>query len=184
MFGLDDFLVDRIFNPFAKRFNVLTGKSCYFLAQMSFMLSAAISVAGGVYGVLSFDYTPRDECLLIVLSFISSYMFIKSSDWPRNEQKRFERKGKVLCTSRIDHQMFRIGLLILIPIIAYSIRLMPDKVGRDIFSFICLTIAGFDLALYFFACTPLPPGESKIGEFATNFKAFFAKRELQKVRYK
>ncbi|EKE27682.1 MAG: hypothetical protein ACD_3C00171G0001 [uncultured bacterium (gcode 4)] len=185
MYKLDDILVDWIFNPIAKRFQLLTGKNCYYLAQICFIMCAIASIMIGVYDFMFAPYTLSEKLRLAAVLFINSNLFLLAGNWMHEERVKFEKmRKKALCNGRLEYQFFRLGLMLLILYINFMIPLIKDDFGKQYFEFISLVLTGFELALYFFACTPLPSGESKIGECVTNFKASFAKRELQKIRYK
>lgn len=179
MHRIDDFLIDRIFDPFAKKFQVVTGKSCYFLAQMCFWFCSSICVITAIVSYLLGLFTLVESIPIVVVSFLNSLLFLKCIDCMKRLQKKLEDKpSNAIYPSRLEYQFFRLGCVFLVQYNTVMLSILwNNKAGFILFSSLSVTLLGFVLALYFFACTPLPPGRSKIGEWADNFRAFFAKTQ-------
>ncbi len=174
----DDWLLDRVFQPFSDWFQKLTGKSCFFLAYASVALNA---IASSVNDLFKGDEIAADRSWahLSAFSMLTAGLFLYLVYV--TESKWHTSKGGGEC---LYGNEARVGGLL------FFLRQPVLLAWGTSFSFtFCMGIIKFTIegcsgviaattfvtTLYFASCTPLPPQKSKIRKWLGNVRSFIAR---------
>jgi hypothetical protein len=158
---IDDLLIDYIFQPFAHRLQQMTGKDNFFLALICCMASTLCLLCASIYR----NGTPH----YFIPGFLSLVGFLNCWSISRNYYNSNKRQStRTFNDSRIRHFNFRLVSLILLFITIILVTcsgMIFDQSDIDAIEGSLLTCSAlFYLSYsYLLACTPLPPGTSKIG---------------------
>jgi len=167
----DDFLMDRVIQPFSHKFQRLTGKTNFWLAKMSFAFSVATVVvwymllaSGTKYLIGISSYAVGAVAYLVMYyAFARGYdkdeeeFFAKSADEALMNPRRISRASK----RKID-----------LVWTSFVIIAAASSVGSKYFSSAWpwpIYFAGLTFAGYFESATPLPPCKGKVKEWLQSF---------------
>lgn len=163
---IDDWLIDRVFQPFQNWFQKLTGRDCFFLAYSAVFVFLCAD--------LGHDFMEKRSSFLFtgtITLFIVLAVFVVIAD---QAYKAKSGNANVCClnSARVEwlNSLFRKVMLsiqlffspiLLIVILEPSLHHLCFGVG-------CVAPI---FALYFAACTPLPKRPSKIGQWLSQLRA-------------
>lgn len=166
LFVVDAFLMDRIFEPFAHWFQKLTGKTNFWLCRQALLLSL-------IFYLIIFVYYGKEDIIGVLLLFLIFFAIPckLTYDAQYKEEKRFLNNDYLKgCKNpaRKTEWKWRIFRIVTGLFLICVLALFADDIIR-MKDYICslFVVAHFTLMVfnYFSACTPLPPGTSKIKEW-------------------
>ncbi len=160
MFDLDFWLLDKIFEPFAKKFQILFGKNCFFLARIFYFL-ASINCMLFVYIAFFVSKTRQEHYFMNTFWLLYSIsMLLRSLKMAEREEYSPESSEESMNPERLLLRFDRLsnGVIIII----FSFGIIADNGLEQ--AIIFLSIIFEQIALYFRSCTPLPPCKGKAWE--------------------
>lgn len=181
---IDSLFIDKIFQPLSHKFQIWTGKTNFFLAYIFFYFGVFSSISSVLLLLFLSPNKIIEMVPLLIVSIVETYLFLSCANWAKERDEYFKTSNKsTMNSSRLQHILVRMALLFGVTLysflLIYSTKLaIGVKVmltGLD-FTFMILSTA-----LYFFACTPMPKGESKVGEFVKSLKAGFLKTSSHRI---
>ncbi len=150
---------------FSEKFQRLTGKTCFFLAKIFYLIQIIITVL-----FLLFVYLAYPPVVWAVLS-IPALFFVRSRS---RRVKETEKEERFFFKKGLGHGN------------AYCLLLLPRRLSTSLtfLFFILLDVGRFNyfnlsldvgilceaVALYFRSCTPLPPSKSKVRKWLETAK--------------
>lgn len=161
---IDGFLIDKVFQPIANRFEKLFGKDCFFLDGLMF---------GGVLFCMVFRLALQFS--ISELIFVLLLAGIVLPLYPTLNRKKRERiSSGFMNRERVDSFSVFIRLFILaLTIVAWAVFLTKEIADTElIVERITIFQVGFLLSsFYFSACTPRPPCKSWVAKFIEKLRA-------------
>ena len=167
-------MLDKIFEPFSRWFQIVFGKNNFFLARCVFWFSIIFLIfqtlgimyfSGGKY----LEYTP-----ILLANMFSSSLFLKLIASAKEKEKVYDESFRnTMNPERVYFSMHR-SILAILCIYMISMNAFVFFTSKElqvkfmIFS-ICSTVILLTVAIFFMACTPLPKCDSKIKEFLKGF---------------
>jgi hypothetical protein len=157
---VDNFLIDKIFQPVANKIQLLTGRNCFFLTRFFLMIMfLSIGVA------LFFGGMKLSGTVLLMALNVLNIAGLKHAMRRLPEYSEFANPLRIiLVRPRILATMFLVA-----DVAAHFWRVSQWVGNIGFLSFICLWLSG-----YFMACTPLPPQKSWARETVEKLKAAFS----------
>jgi len=159
---LDDFLIDRIFEKFSHKFQVATGKTCYYLAKICHILVAAtisclcIMYVQDPHNLIS----QKIGSILLCIAVIVQEMYW-SNKYDNKDREHLDSKEKTMNSARLELRRFRLIFVGLFLIVGwFYIPAIKTLYIKDYLVWISILLQV--IYLYFHSCTPLPPCTSKI----------------------
>lgn len=157
----DDFLLDGIFQKISNSIQKLTGKSCFSIAKYCFFISAVFAAYTSVSRLLSHE-SPR---ILDLIDVVVGLWFVFMQ---RQKERRHVNESLQSVTGNIERLKFfwlrSICTLDAIFLVwHYSMRSTNQMFFREV------DYIAFAVALYFSACSPLPPAKSLIKMWLESF---------------
>lgn len=168
---IDDLLINGV-EAFSHKFQILTGKNCFFLAKVMLVITICFSFVG-IFCV----YKNEEKIAGLVIAFTTfgliialSFSLIYSYKFVENECIKMLQRG-LKNPSRLSNKD-RLSLIIPASIlIFFSIPAYYNSPDHPVFLiFMPFLTACIVLSLYFSYCTPLPPGTSKVKQWINSFK--------------
>ncbi len=146
-FKIDNYLIDHRFEPFAHKFQRLTGKTNFWLAKVSWVILVLSALS--VMGSAAYVFGPvLALCLVLIFKKLTA-----------TEKEFFAEQSNHMNDLRISMLQSRAsGLMVFCPTYLF-IFLLSGHLEWIFISF--TTLSG----PYFAACTPLPPGTSKFRQW-------------------
>ena len=167
---IDEFLRNGV-EAFSHKFQILTGKNCFFLARMMLVIAICISFVG-IY--CSYKDETKFVGLVIactgygVIILFSSFLIysfkIKEKIYMELLKRGF-RNPEALDRTRIINFLSVLYLSISCPFACYNIPAHPVFL-----IFMPVAMIFVIISLYFISCTPLPPATSKVKQWINSFK--------------
>jgi len=164
---IDDFVIDRLFQPFSHKFQRFTGRDNFFLARCSLFVQSMFS---GMY-LLYFDkQTLLNEVgdkFFFVLGWIMISQIPITCLYIHQTEKRTANSVLRGCMNderfRFIHPrstslvLLPLGIIGSMGIFLYPFSLIPTSV-----------LVALNTTSYFLVCTPLPPTKGKVREWWTS----------------
>lgn len=173
-----------LFTKFSHWFQLLTGRTNYFLAKVClFLVMSAWVIEGINYWIPVLDEkTYVIEVVLFVVLFFGQVFLVKSLD--RAEEDLFSghkaKKWTGMETS-VELRILWVGSVFLLVPAEFHRLTQPSVEGFWLFNFNdALWPIYLIFAFYFAAVNPLPPGKSRVRQFLETVQAGF--RKLQPVQ--
>lgn len=184
---IDNFLLDRIFEPIAHKFQIFTGRSNFYLANVFFYFCAIFLVIMAICMLVFVKGEMIGKISLIIVNMFSSYLFLSCCAYAKKKDREFENsRERTMNSDRLEHIILRYALVTCsVMMSCFIIAAMLNSKGYSVImtlSSIFFLVFFMGIALYFFACTPLPKSESKIREFIKSLKINFMKISELKLR--
>lgn len=175
---VDYFLVER-FQQFAHRFQKLTGRTNFWLAAIAYkihLFNFILFIAASTIKDIKNNKIVEELVFLVLLSLITLVL----SKITMLSVKRCERKDRDFFMGNqgtMNHNFISLsGLRIMVLLVTITnclgLGLVAFVLGMAEFIFMLLFGIFYVMALYFEACTPLPPGKSKVEEWRELWKAW------------
>lgn len=172
--GLDDFLIDEVFQKFAWWFQKLTGRTNFWLARASYLMAALFVIPW----LIPFQLSPLPSSLVIMT--ILALLYLAATLWINQKLKEIEKKFLERQSEEATVSQFRIvgvplriiGIFVCLIISGWSILFYKVTANMGFLWGIAFSVFSVK-GLYFFSCTPLPPGKSKVKEWLKSLKAKF-----------
>lgn len=173
---LDDLLFDKFFDPIHKKFQILTGKTCFYLAFIFFIMAGSVNC---VFSICLYCIGTLKTHEFLVSMIVGAFMFTLFFNLGKRV-KRLEAEflsktcdKMTMNPRRITHLFPRMAMLSY-PVL-WSILTTGFFTRQIDFATIeVVLLSSFaTCGIYFLCCTPIPRGESKIGEFIKSFKERF-----------
>jgi hypothetical protein len=172
---MDEYIVDRIFQKISDRFQKLTGKSCFFLSQMCWIIAACFEIHLLFIEMSNPKNNVADSFLFRGLA---AFVYLLNAFFAHDKDKNFALRSERMANfDRVMLREFRSIVTIVFVLIIIPKWVLFVKAGKPITSsniigdLICISIMA---AFYFNACLPLPPSKSKVREWLESTKKFFA----------
>ncbi len=175
---LDDLLLDHVFETFSKKFQILTGKNCFFLARIFHILTASlVSILGFVH--IKSNILPTSEklstvllCLLVAAQEVF-WAHMRQKDEIMGE-KEIKETANIARLSLKGLRKIMIAIQIFMGI--FYINLLPFLKNKDYL--VWSTVVCQTIYVYFTSCSPLPPCTSKVKEWLQNKLAVLKTKEV------
>jgi hypothetical protein len=142
----DDFLIDKVFEPFAHWFQKLTGKDCFWLAEIII----------GLYIILyGWEISLESENMLLfalrfaVFGSFLIFVYIRQTHQWREHTYRNLDKGFANPLRKIPILRILLWIVAFLTLIPFNWFTVADSI-----TLLCWA--------YLISCTPLPPGQSKL----------------------
>lgn len=168
---IDDLLINGV-EAFSHKFQILTGKNCFFLAKVMLIIAICISFIGILYvykdeekiAGLTIAFTTFGVIIVYSFTLIYSYKFVEN-ECIEMLKRGLKNPARLLSKDRIS---------LIIPallIIFFSIPAYYNSPAHPVFLiFMPFLVVCIVLSIYFSYCTPLPPGISKVKQWINSFK--------------
>lgn len=162
--GIDGLLIDHAFQPLQDKSQRFCGKNCFILAKFSYLLSAGfVTYRHWILGSFKHENLSEFAPVFLLLFIMYAWLFTRVD--------RIEGRcgDKFVNMERLNGRFFRIVMLFLL-----CMATAADDQKKSLPH--ALNVADqlfFTAGFYFSACTPLPPSESKIGNWINAFKKVF-----------
>lgn len=177
--ALDGFILDKIFQRVSDFFQKTTGKTCFFLARIVFILSASILALV----VISKIYLYKDSGFMMVgfIFFVPAIaLCLETAGYIQSEEKEFfdgDRGEQMANSLRI--RLFPVRVFIWFWDI-YLFSLMYGEYADCPLAAICFHgyYLSLTVSIYLASCNPLPPGKSKIGEWVKALRERMARKTV------
>jgi uncharacterized membrane protein len=162
--AIDSFLLEKVFQKFSDFFQMATGMTCFFLAKIAIILS----FASWVIFVIS---DPDDNPYLLIISLFTLYLAYNAwkltaiadvAEWQMNEGRRMKNPAALALFP------LRFLSLLIFPLSligALSLRGHDGWISDLRLLYLTAFVMFEVIWIYFFSCTPLPPGESKVKQW-------------------
>ncbi len=175
--ALDDYLIDKVFEKFARWFQISFGKTNFWLAKVCLWATIIACSQIILLSLIFCDSCPAMVFIIFIcLVMISSTLSIIRK-CEAEENKFFTQETTTLNRVRITQRLVRIFSVYLIIFLSIEavLFIVFSWNGIDFFGFLYLlmsSIAQYTIiaGVYFYACTPLPLGKSKAKEFIESLK--------------
>jgi hypothetical protein len=178
---VDYFLVEN-FQQFAHYFQRLTGRTNFWLAALAYkihLLNLVIFIAVSVIKSVRNNKIAEELVFLILLFLIAlgigkiTMLSVKRCE--KKDRDFFMDNQGLMNLNLIILSAHRIMVLLMTSVNLFGLGLVAFVLGMPEYMFILLFGIFYVIAIYFEACTPLPPGKSKVKEW---LEAWKAKRKL------
>lgn len=162
----------KVFQKFSNFFQKATGKTCFFLARICFILcSALFGLSFLVFASFHKDGALAALSLISICCFLSIASDIQKKEDGLGSEEHFANEAlETLSLFRISIVFF-IFIFFLLSTAFKGERTAGLRVLKISYLFM---IAG----LYFVSCTPLPRGKSRIREWIESLSKLFGKKSL------
>ncbi len=163
---IDDFLIEK-FERQAHKFQRLTGKDCFWLAELFLYIAAGLMISTNFY---SAEVSPQPHlallCGMSFILFLSAYLSLLVTKRQFEVNPKFKNQERLNKWSRIIRKLYVTMILLNGIIISGDLQCSPYTVY--VFSF-CL----YGVFYYLLACTPLPPGTSMLKKVLNKIREAF-----------
>jgi len=160
---VDGAIFDLLFQPFSDWFQRVTGKSCFFLSKVSFVVSIFALIGDAAYHNFSLVIMAFNTVLIMLIggTIYSKIENERNFDFS-SDGERFMNPKRISIKEMHSRIIWLAAtLLFLLPVLVYH------KIGEAWFPLFALF---YSIGLYFNACTPLPPSKSKVRIWADKLK--------------
>lgn len=177
---IDEFFLDKIFQRFSDGFQKLTGKTCFFLAKVSFLLAAGFFELSAINGLYQTRYANwLITAIIVCLGIVMLFRIIQITG--RWESRYVNGKQPVINIRRIILQFPRVVLLsatagMSVGYLTGCLSLKSSPFDSIMRLLICCHFSIF-IGLYFQSCDPLPPAKSWLKKLLKSFNN--CQKELQ-----
>ena len=169
LIAIDSWLIDAIFQPLSNAFQRLTGKDNFFLAYTCGFINLACNLYGNSIA-RKFHFDTVLSLLIFITMLMGTWMIqmkYQHDSYKNANDSRAMNQDRI----QIRSIVFRIGNLSFNAFMFYAIFVNDAHEHPEVF-FYYLGVASWTCNSYFNACTPLPPGKSRIKKWITSFGTF------------
>ena len=159
----DLYLLDNVFQKFANKFQIATGKTCFALAKYCYFGMSLSCILIMAYFLEKREYIGSSIFVPICLFWIN-----EAYGRHKDDKKFIERKDeRSYLNFRRLYSWYRLGQWAIVSITLFPPSITPPYDIRNIST--ALYGITLILAIYFEACTPLPPCRGKVKEWIKSF---------------
>jgi hypothetical protein len=163
---LDGYLIDRLFQPTANRFQKITGKNCFFIAKAMFITNL-------ITHLVEHLFIERQSLAWMALMFFGAACWYLIA-WI-TEQKSLHTKTAMNQERISPISVFMRLFFTLLLVAGFATSLIQIAIGKLSITTVLSDIRMICLwaGLFFTACTPLPYQKSRIQQLVESFKTMF-----------